>query len=567
MKMQNIWDELEKYAVKNDLLDNVAFLNISLYQLINKTSLSDNFKVYLATEQNGSITTVLGDDFHTVKGLYIRKAVDNHPDYFKKNHEIKALTENLTIHWANKDVQAVQNNISEFEALRRDVQKENLISLYEDILKINSFKEFLETDLPFVAKDYTTIYDFTLLNTNKSFLTKPSSNSDGSELPTYIGMLLTQYSKLNNFAISETKVLTSALSKYYNGTSMTPSIYIDRSGVDTMFYSRDVIFEKDELIGELGLGDGLMNTIRKNVEENKTNPTRHKEIMDDIFNNHILPQLKEEIEFRLKLMKYSKTLEQRLDNEHVNNFISLLETKYPNYFLDNEINSYKQTMLTGKDLLDQEHYNMYSLLNKSKLIDDTMFENNMNLTAQNSMLGSYGSHMHKIADHTDTVEIVSNKKYFIGEVDSVVKSVIMGEPKTTEHGLNYFDLQVYLLQNKSDVYADMAYKQLFKYCNDNNLVLFIDTRETIDLSNQFISTYQNFVEAQKQYPNVFVIDSSQENANKIFENCNYDSKTLSKNFDKAIAPLVCKKFDNDKDFIDEFKNEFEKVQKNSLKNK
>lgn len=566
MKLQNIWNELENYAVKHDLLDNIAFLNIALYQLINKTSLSDNFKVYLASEQNGSITTVLGDEFHTVKGLYLRKTVDTMPDYFKKAHTINRLTENLTMYWANKASQMVQNKTSEFERLITNEQKDNLISVYEDILKINSFKEFLDTDIPFVSHDCATIYDITLFNKNKSFLKNPSSNSDGTELPTYIGMLLTQYSKLNDVTISEVKVLTQALTKYYNGTRMNTNIYTSRSGIDTLFYSQEVLFEKNELINDLNLGDGLLNTIRKNVEDNKVNPERHKEIMDDIFNIHILPPLKEELEFRLKLIKHSKTLEQKLDNEHVNNFISLLETKYPNYFLDNEINSYKQTIITGKDLLDQEHYDMYSLLNKSKLIDDNMFENNMNFTAQNSMLGSYGSHMHKIAEHTDTEEIVANKKYFIGEVDAVVKSVLMGEPKTTENGLKYFDLQVYLIQNKPDIYADMAYKQLFKYCNDNNLVLYINTDETIDLKNQFSSTYENFYEAQNNYPNVFVIDSSQENAKKIFDHCSYDSKTLSKNFDKAIAPLVCKNFKDDNDFITAFKNEFEKVQKNSLKN-
>lgn len=567
MKLQKIWDELEKYAVKNDLLDNTAFLNIVLYQLINKTSLSDNFKVYLATEQNGAITTVLGDDYHTVKGLYIKKKSENMTDYVRKNNVITPITEQLTISWATKDSQVVQNKQSEFEQLKTNCQKDILISVYEDILKMSSFKDFLETDLTFISKDCQAIYDITLLNVNKTLLEQNPVNSDGHELISYVGMILDNYSKLNGYSLSDTKVLTHALSKYYNGTRMTPAIYTERNGLDTLFYSKEVVFEKNDLIKDLGLGDGLMNTIRKNVEENKVNPNRHKEIFDDIFNNHILPVLKEELEFRLKMLKHSKTLEQRLDNQHVNDFISLMESKYPNYFLDNEINSYQQKILTGKDLLDQGHYDMFSLLNKSKLIDDSMFEDNINYTQQNSMLSTYNRNMHTVAHHTDTEEYVANKKYFIGEVDSVVKSVIMGELKTTVNGLNYLDLQLYLMQAKSDVYADMAYQQMFKYCNDNNLVLFINTSETIDLKNQFLVTYDNFAEAQKNYPNVFVVDSSQENANKIFENCNYDSKTLSKNFDRAIAPLVCKKFDNDKDFIDAFKNEFDKVQKNSLKNK
>jgi hypothetical protein len=222
----------------------------------------------------------------------------------------------------------------------------------------------------------------------------------------------------------------------------------------------------DENLQNIDLGSSVLNTIKVNADKGTFD-----NIIDDIYKNHISADFKSEFSLKLKLTTRQKTLEDRLENEDLNNFIEFAKIKFPSVFKDDELFSYKSGVFDDKN----NYHNIAQVFNTFKLNDGK---------TEDCVLSSYTDTF--LIEHQDLYRITKDERYIrlIGETDASVKSMVTGViENVNDYNEDMKMLKVYslLFLNKEDnQYNEMGLNDLFSYCAKNKLALYVNMENPQD---------------------------------------------------------------------------------------
>lgn len=532
MRISEFWNELEKYAVEYNLLENSEFLNLVFYKFISESSISDFLDISLQTRDDGVLNVVLGNG-HNTQGLdlHLKQTEEELLKQKKKNYDI--LNDSLQISWTSNNGYDDNKRYEDYKQVISQEEKETLISIYKGIINSNNLEDISNIE------NMNKIYDSEDLNFRKLSLLaieykelaenlKFTENEyTESFIRRYLNSLIDLSSVLNNSEFKNRDSFVKYVYDYIKKGTLDSDAYL-HNGIDKPAYSLNVLKSNQHLIDKLDMGNSLLSLINNNLKNNNK-----ENLINEIFNETILPKFKKHMEYKIKFLTIAKSLEQRIENKTVNDFMNIIKRKYPEFFVDGEMKSFKQNIYQTSELSKNGFRNITMLLNKKGLLDNYIFNNHYQTNTHSKLVGVYGITSKDIYVFNDNDD--SNKIVLLSEVDATVKSVIGGEVYENENGIKIFKLDTYLMLNKNNEFAEMGFKHLFKYCQDNNYVLHLneyDCEEAMD------KVYPAFKAAQEQYPNVFFVEDTHSYKSTILHNTIFDSKTLAKNYNEIETKIL-----------------------------
>lgn len=471
MNINEFNKELFNYIKENNLEKIPNFPIIALYQFLEKSGLNSQHELILQTSDTGSFDLV---DRQKVAGYQYQYSADSkgihledvNPGYSEHRHLISHKEKYF--------------NLAMYDLIQKSSNIKDIIDGMYDLFNLG---EYNYSDL-LLNNDY-------LLKSLESFITSYDSYISTDE-PEYISSVLTDLFRLLNTVDSGVKDYHPFRHMIYEYivygipfTETIPTLLMESN----LFISVTVglNLKRQDIFNNFDIENTLMSTLLKNTDR--------KQIVDEIFEGHVLPAFKERLELQSKLLAHSKTFEQRLSDPHVAQFMSSLMVKYPNSFRENEQYGFKSGEYKSSDL--QHNRNLSQLVNKFKLLDDI---------SKHYIDFNYSNRREFFVVNHEEDKVVR----LIGETDNAVKYIITGIVKEFDSGIKGYEVQGINMLREDSFYNKLGFEQLFKYCEDNQLALLF---RTTSLQNKLEKTFDDFMEVQKNYENtVFLVPNGTDHA-------------------------------------------------------
>lgn len=484
--INQLTDAILDYMNKNEVKNPIEFPALAFYKGIQESGLSDILSLRLAMETDGTFRVIQLKDRQVSNYLEIaikdpsildpaddpkNKPVNPHAE--RKDIDIISLNSNDDTSM-NKRIMIKRENRTQggFDSVLTNEMKEKKLNIYKVLAKYDTLSEISDN-----ITDYETMIHFDdrklhhlsqAIYSYKQYQESLLKNANTSDQIVIPSVLNKHVENILNSLISLSEKREQQSTKAHNNVDKladiikgdvsfsVPSLL---SGADTfkMTGINQHVTLNNESIAGVALGNSFLNTIKENVDNGTLS-----NIMDDIYKKHISQDFKDEYSLKLRMTTRQKTIEDRLDNADVNNFVESLKVKYPYVFKDNELFSYKVGVLESKDDLK----NISDFFNTFKLNDDKTKD-----CLLSKMTDSF------LIDYQDLYYISEDEPCirFVGQTDASIKSFITAElnsPSDTNEDMKI--LRVYslmLLDQENNQFNEMALNNLFSYCAKNKYAL------------------------------------------------------------------------------------------------
>lgn len=508
-------NELSVFVENNELKNKDDFLNLALYTFIKESGLDDNLAVKLVVSELGELTVAQLKNSFFESGYHLRdhQATDSKsltPLYYSGDF---VLSKSTVSHTSARYNEVMDNNKKEsmLHFYNHLLTCKNLNELYDAIAEgddINKFKDKKINDLSSLLWYYGE-YTYAVKH----------GHAHGDKLSYTLERLLlmsNEYNKGSDRAVHYACLhLSDIITK--PETPFDSTIFFDAANIDKVAgVNKGIELQQTHL--ELLAAEGTLISTIVNAIKNKTTDT----LIDDIYTYHIKPHLDEHYEMATRLLKRQKTLEDKLVDPLLHQFIDSLRVKYPNSFKENELQSFKSSVYEPESFSTSPF----------KLSDKTLFDvlNKFDLNDKSDMNGL-------VSNYTDSYNF-SNKTFYkignykneimlIGETDVSVKYLIQGELEAVGANEQFpaFRVSSCMLLKKDSIYNEMALNHLFKYCQDKKYVLIFDHG---DLKAELDSCYPVFEKVAESYKDkVYYIEGKDDEMRRnILEQTTLDYSTL-----------------------------------------
>lgn len=515
MNYDTFINELSVFVENNELKNKDDFLNLALYTFIQESGLDDNMVVKLVLSDLGelTVTQLKNSFFESSYHLRDHQATDSKsltPLYYSGDFVLSKST--------------IGYNNSRYTEVMDNKRKESMLHFYNDLLTCKNLNELYDAiadgeDInKFKDKKINDISSLLWYYGEYTYALK-HGHAHGEKMGQALDRLLlmsNQYNKGNDRAVHHACLhLADIINK--PDTPFDLTVFFKGANIDKVAGVNTVIDLQPEHLDLLAIEGTVISTII-NAIKNKTTDT----LIDDIYTYHIKPHLDEHYEMATRLLKRQKTLEDKLGEPLLHQFIDSLRVKYPNSFKENELQSFKSTVY------EPESFDTSPL----KLSDKTLFDvlNKFDLNDKSDMNGL-------ISNYTDSYNF-SNKTYYkignykneimlLGETDVSVKYLIQGELEAagSNEQFSAFRVSSCMLLKKDSIYNEMALNHLFKYCQDKKYVLIFDHG---DLKAELDSCYPVFEKVAESYKDkVYYIEGKDDEMRRnILEQTTLDYSTL-----------------------------------------
>jgi hypothetical protein len=484
--INQLTDAILDYMDKNEIKNPMEFPTLAFYKSIQESGLSDILSLRLAAETDGKFRIVQLKDRQISNYLEIsikdptvldpaddpkNKPINPYAD--KNDIDIVSLNSNDETS-LNKRIVIKRENRTQgsLDSVLTNEMKEKKLNIYKVLAKYDTLSEIADN-----ITDYETMIHFDdrklyhlsqAIYSYKQYqesLLKTANKSDEIVIPSVLNK---HVENVLNSLISLSEKREQQSTKPHNNVDQladiikgdvsfsVPSLL---SGADTfkMTGINQHVKLNNESISGVSLGNSFLNTIKENVDNGTLS-----NIMDDLYKKHISQDFKDEYSLKLRMTTRQKTIEDRLDNADVNNFVESLKVKYPYVFKDNELFSYQVGVLDTKDDLR----NISDFFNTFQLNDDK---------TKDCLLAKMTDSF--LIDYQDLYYITDDEPCirFVGQTDASIKSFITAElnyPNDNNEDMKV--LRVYslmLLDQENNQFNQMALNDLFSYCAKNKYAL------------------------------------------------------------------------------------------------
>jgi hypothetical protein len=543
--INNLTDAILDYMNKNEVKNPSEFPTLAFYKFVNETGLSDSLELKLTAEDDGKLKIMQMKMGYIANYLEITIKDPSIPDPADdpKNKPLSHRGQEPSIDIIpldsnedtslNKRVNIKRENRTQgsLNTILTDEMKAKKLNIYKVLAKYNTLSEIsdnitdYETMIHFDDKKLyalsQAIYSYKEYQT--SLLKDSKKDSDELVIPSVLNKHMENV--LNSLlSLSEKRYQQSSkahtnvdqLADIIRGdvSFSAPSLLLGSDTFQLTGINKHVSLNNENIQG-VDLGNSFLNTIRENVK----NGTLHN-IIDDLYKNHISEDFQEEYALKLRMTTRQKTLEERLENEDVNNFIDELKVKLPYMFKDNELFSYQSGVFehTG------EFRNVAEVFNSFRL-QDTKTES---LT---------------LAKYTDTTSREEDAYFYlseyeeytrlIGRTEASVKYLITGEDDVfgdkSREEMKVFKVKSFILLNEEDnQFNKMACEELFSYCAKNKTALYIDHDYPED---KFDHAYKTLLDVAEGYKDKVYFIENNRRYDKVqnMSGCKTDMATFLKN--------------------------------------
>lgn len=492
--INQLTDAILDYMDKNEVKNPMEFPALAFYKGIQESGLSDILSLRLAMETDGRFRVIQLKNRQVSNYLDIsikdptvfdpaddpkNKPINPHAE--KKDIDIIPLISNDDSSM-NKRIIIKRENKTQggFDSVLTNEMKEKRLNIYKVLAKYDTLSEIADNITDYenmIHFDDRKLYHLSqAIYSYKQYqeiLLKTTNKSDELVIPSVLNKNLENILNKNlenvlNSLISLSEKREQQSTKPHNNVDQladiikgdvsfsVPSLL---SGADTfkMTGINQHVTLNNESMSGVALGNSFLNTIKENVD----NGTLFN-IMDDIYKKHISQDFKDEYSLKLRMTTRQKTIEDRLDNADVNNFVESLKVKYPYVFKDNELFSYQVGVLDTKDDLR----NISDFFNTFQLNDDK---------TKDCLLAKMTDSF--LIDYQDLYYITDDEPCirFVGQTDASIKSFITAELNNpNENNEEMKILRVYslmLLDQENNQFNEMALNDLFSYCAKNKYAL------------------------------------------------------------------------------------------------
>ena len=555
--INNLTDAILDYMTKNEVKNPSEFPTLAFYKAVQESGLSDSLNLKLTAETDGKLKIMqmkLGSISNYLEVSIKDPSVPDPADDPKnkplspRGHEPSIDTIPLESNddtSINKRVSIKRENRTQgsLNTILTDEMKEKKLNIYKVLAKYDTLSEISDN-----ITDYETMIHFddkklyalsqaiySYKEYQASLLKESKKDSDELVIPSVLNKHMENV--LNSLLSLSEKRYQQSVKTHTNVEQLADIIRGDVSfsapslllGSDTFKLTginKHVSLNNENIQG-VDLGNSFLNTIRENVK----NGTLHN-IIDDLYKNHISEDFQEEYALKLRMTTRQKTLEERLEQEDVNNFIEELKVKFPYVFKDNELFSYKSGVFTDKD----DNRTIADIFNTFKLNDSK---------TEDCILVDY-TDSYLIAEK-DLYTVTPDERFirFVGETDASVKSLATGViSQLNDNNDNMKMLKMYslvFLHEENNQFNEMAFNEIFSYCAKNKLALYINVdNDPFDDSKMILSSTLKKVAENYKDSVLFVEDNSNTELFIKMETCKTDMATFIKhiNGDKKIDRSV-----------------------------
>jgi len=526
MDFNTFANELSNF-VKNKEIDNKSdFINLALFKFLKESNLNEHMTVISGKDKTGKTCIFQLQKTSVMSTFHLR---DFNEQDNKSFSPIKKV---------GNFVLEVSNTNEQSDTFLDNNKKERLIKAYNQIIHAQTLDDlsdsFSKEEDVYPLKDYNVNQLSRFLDEYeivKEQIKKQEYNQ--RSLTNIFSTLLTTYTKFNagNFlqvGHAADKFLGEVV---FNRHKNIPTKFlIDGNVSNAIGINKHVEMTQDK-IDNLSFDDTLIGTISKAIKNN-TGST----LIEDIYNQHIKPHYIQHFSLSLRLLEKQSTIEDKLNNPLIKQFINQINQKYPAAFSDNSLHSFKSTIYQSSLKQDDDTYptldkiNLFDVLNKFNMVDEESIAKSTSIYNDIAYLKS--NKLFSLNRNPDEIR-------FVGETEMAVKYIISGEVKNisivNNNSINALEIYSMILLNKPSIYNEMAIEQVFKYCKDNNLALInrVEVDQYQSLSAGSRSNHTVFAEIAEAYKDhVYVINAYLQNTRlQLLKNTTLDLKKFMKNSD------------------------------------
>lgn len=558
--INNLTDAILDYMNKNEVKNPSEFPTLAFYKVVQESGLSDSLNLKLTAENDGKLKMMqmkLGSISNYLE-ISIKDPSVPDPADDPKNKPLSPRGHELSIDTIpldsnddtslNKRVSIKRENRTQgsLNTILTDEMKEKKLNIYKVLAKYDTLSEISDN-----ITDYETMIHFddkklyalsqaiySYKEYQASLLKESNKDSDELVIPSVLNKHMENV--LNSLLSLSEKRYQQSVKTHTNVEQLADIIRGDVSfsapslllGSDTFKLTginKHVSLNNENIQG-VDLGNSFLNTIRENVK----NGTLHN-IIDDLYKNHISEDFQEEYVLKLRMTTRQKTLEERLEQEDINNFIDELKVKFPYVFKDSELFSYKSGVFTAKD----DNRTIADIFNTFKLNDSK---------TEDCILVDYTDSY--LITEKDLYTVTPDERFirFVGETDASVKSLATGViNQLNDNNDNMKMLKMYslvFLHEENNQFNEMAFNEIFSYCAKNKLALYINVdNDPFDDSKMILSSTLKKVAENYKESVLFVENNSDTELFVKMESCKTDMATFIKHMNG----------DKNKDKIENFK--------------
>lgn len=550
--INNLTDAILDYMDKNEVKNPVEFPTLAFYKVVKESGLSDLLNLRLTAEDDGKLKIMQlrygGISNYldlNVKDTSIPESVDD-PKKMPLNNKFQAPNyDDIKLDSDNDDsvkmkfvIKRENRSQGSLDKILTNEMKEKKINIYKVLAQSDTLSEISDNISEYESMIHfgdnklyelsQAIYSYkqykeSLLNTNMS-----NEIVIPSVLNKHLENTLNSLISLSEKRVQRSTILHTNIDKLADiirgdVSFSVPSLLLGSDTFKITGINKNVTLTNENM-ESIDLGNSLLNTIKVNVDNRTLN-----NIIDDIYKNHISEDLKSEFSLKLKLTTRQKTLEDRLENEDLKNFIEATKTKFPYVFKDEELFSYKAGVFDNKE----GYNNLSEVFNTFKLNDKR---------TEDCVLPDYTDTF--LIDLQDLYNLTKDERYirFIGETDASIKSMVTGfidHASDINEDMKILRIQSLIFLNKEDnQFNEMGFNDLFSYCAKNKLALYINMDSPQDdsvliLKDTLKRVSENFKDS------VFFIDNSLDTDLFIkMRNCTTDMPTFIKQQNSKIEDNI-----------------------------
>lgn len=544
--INNLTDAIFDYMNKNEVKNPSEFPTLAFYKFVNESGLSDSLNLKLTAENDGKLKIMqmkFGSISNyleiSIKDPSIPDPADdpkNKPLYAHRGQapsvDIIYLDSNDDTS-LNKRIQIKRENRTQgsLNTILTDEMKEKKLNIYKVLAKydtlsgisdnITNYESMIHFDDNKLNALSQVIYSYR--EYQSSLLTNSQNDSDELVIPSVLNKHMENV--LNSLLSLSEKRYQQSMKIHTNVDQLAdiirgnvsfsaPSLLVGSETFKLTGINQHVALN-DENIQGVNLGDSFLNTIRENVN----NGTLHN-IIDDLYKKHISEDFQEEYALKLRMTTRQKTLEERLQQEDLNNFIEDSKIKFPYVFKDNELFSYKSSVFKEKE----GRRTIADIFNTFELNDG---EN------EDCILVDYTDSY--LISEKDLYTVTADERFirFIGETDASVKSLATGViNQLNDYNDDMKMLKIYslvFLNEENNQFNEMAFNEIFSYCAKNKLALYINVdNDPFDDSKLILSSTLKKVAANYKDSVLFVDNSLDTQIFIDMESCKTDMATFMK---------------------------------------
>ena len=396
-----------------------------------------------------------------------------------------------------------------------EINKKNILSIYNALATCNNLSD-IYSNIPEKAINNDIvdrgIYKITDIVINYNKYKENNNNDFGRKDNNYLERTLKALfnaCEVNDEMQGEkiNKLVSHICNAVKSGDSLGTDALLKRANAQKIIGVREDVFISNKIFQSLSLKDSLAKTLFDSFNEGGVN-----QLINDVYKQHIMPNVQSKYSLLSKMMSKQTTLESRLDQTDVNDLINRIRVKHPYAFKDNELYSFKY-LQKEKDDLYSNTQELSGLLNNFGLIP--------------------AQHINVLLDtYTDTYYLKQGKfieKFdlenciqFVGKTEIAVKYLITGhltdniyDDLVDNSKIKVFRVSSMVMQNEADNhYNKIGLEQLFNYCKNNNFALLINHDH---LDEELLKVYPVFKEVAANYKSTVYLMDEGPNSEAIFK--------------------------------------------------